>query len=149
MLSSTNSKCKLCTRAVSSNCSCKTKLTLTHINTDKSESSFASLPAGARYILIFFTPSPIPGSGGTTRAINGAEGARYRATRYLPSELISERVPTQKRTKFADLLFLRAAERENASSNREESRDKMATRNYHNTPFEDMWRILMVRWLRK
>lgn len=129
--------------AVSSNCSCKTKLTLTHINTDKSASSFASLPAGARYILIFFTPSPIPG---TTRAINGAEGARYRTARYLPSELISER---STETNLVRGLVISTCSGASATFNREESRDKMATHNYHNAPFEDMWRMLMVRWLRK
>lgn len=86
----TNNKCSSWKRArYLQNCSCKTKLTLTHINTDKSASSFASLPAGARYILIFFTPSPIPHH---TSNINGAEGAAIAcAARYLPSELISER----------------------------------------------------------
>lgn len=84
-------------RAVSPNCSCKTKLTLAHINADKLVSSFASLPAYARYILIFFTPSPTRGSAFAVRrsahhTSNKWRGrSRYRTARYLPSELISER----------------------------------------------------------
>ncbi|KAI8435200.1 hypothetical protein MSG28_003557 [Choristoneura fumiferana] len=68
------------------------------------------------------------------------------ATRLWSGYLALDTLRTlQKRSKFADLLFLRATEREHASSNREELQDKMATRNYHNAPFEDMWRILMLK----
>lgn len=111
---------------ISSNCSCKSELTLTHIKADKSASSFAGLPAGARYILIFFTPSPIRS---TTRAINGVEGARYRA---VPISSIRINFRTLCRNELSSwTCYFYVQPSEHASSIREELRDKMATRNYH------------------